>query len=138
MRISDLLCVVALAGLASACDNAGVTNSSATSAMGKMRDLIGKSEPTAQPKRFACRVAGMKQWAEACTARVMPGQDGMRVMTLMGPDGGFRRITLNGKDLLEADGAEPLRINASHSDMIELAIGGNGYRVPLTLLSEHP
>ena len=58
-----------------------------------------------------------------------------RIITLRGPDGGFRRllITRDGRGVIAADGAEPARVTPLSSDRIEVAIGRDRYRLPATV-----
>lgn len=58
------------------------------------------------------------------------GGDGL---TLRHPDGGFRRIRMEGGVPVAADGAERAAV-ARRGDMVELAIGGDRYRIPAEAL----
>ena len=59
----------------------------------------------------------------------------MQVLTIRHPDGGFRRlrITADGRGVIAADGAEPARVSVIGPADIEVAVGGDRYRLPATV-----
>lgn len=60
------------------------------------------------------------------------------VLTLRHPDGAFRRllVTRDGRGVVAADGAEPATTTVLGRDTIEVAIGGERYRLPATVGSK--
>ncbi|WP_232318504.1 hypothetical protein [Sphingomonas sp. TDK1] len=59
-----------------------------------------------------------------CTAE----RDGDGLLILRHPDGGFRRLRIDGNSLSAADGAEPAMVRR-HGGEVELTIGGMRYRL---------
>ena len=57
------------------------------------------------------------------------------VLTVRHPDGGFRRllVTNDGSGLVAADGAEAVAVTPISEREIEVAIGGDTYRLPATV-----
>ena len=84
--------------------------------------------------KVECARAGAAAFERICTIERSDGAQG-RIITLRGPDGGFRRllITRDGRGVIAADGAEPARVTPLSSDRIEVAIGRDRYRLPATV-----
>ena len=57
------------------------------------------------------------------------------VVTIQRADGGFRRllVTNDGRGVVAADGAQPARVSVAGPDQIEVALGGDRYRLPATI-----
>jgi len=51
------------------------------------------------------------------------------------PDGGFRRLLVvkGGRGVVAADGAEPAKVTIVADHQIEVAIGGDRFRLPATM-----
>ncbi len=59
------------------------------------------------------------------------------LLTVSKPDGGFHRlaVTRDGRGVIAADGAEPALVSVVDNATIEVAIGGDRYRLPATVKS---
>jgi hypothetical protein len=81
-------------------------------------------------KRIECAVAGAASFTRVCTVEESPGRE--RVLTVRSPSGGFRRlaVTRDGRGVVAADGAEEARVQVIRSDLIEVSIGPDRYRLP--------
>lgn len=84
---------------------------------------------------IACLLAGQSGFQTACTVERMPSPDGA-VLVTRAPDGGFRRLLVvkDGRGVIAADGAEPVRIRPSGKDGIDVAVGGIVYRLPARIV----
>ncbi|MGY6636412.1 MAG: hypothetical protein ACXIUO_04685 [Erythrobacter sp.] len=67
------------------------------------------------------------------------GQAEIRVV-IHHPGGGFRRIRLNAETLgvTPADGAERVTAQMVNEEALAFTIGGDAYRIPLSLLNDEP
>lgn len=94
--------------------------------------LVERSAAVA-PERVACAHAGEAP-APDCTVDRERGKDGL-ILTVRHPDGAFRRLAVatDGRGVVAADGAEPARVTILDADAIEVAIGGDRYRLPATV-----
>ena len=90
--------------------------------------------PAADDRKVECARAGAAAFERICTIERNDSAEG-RIITLRGPDGGFRRllITRDGRGVVAADGAEPARVTPLSPDRIEVAIGRDRYRLPATV-----
>ena len=72
--------------------------------------------------------------ATTCTIEQAQGRDGL-ILTIRHPDGAFRRllVTQDGRGVIAADGAEVARVSVLGADGIEVALGGDRYRLPATI-----
>ena len=70
----------------------------------------------------------------SCTVEQVQGPDGL-VLTVRHPDGGFHRLlaTRDGRGVVAADGAEQAQVGIHGSDGIDVALGGDRYRLPATV-----
>ena len=77
--------------------------------------------------------------ARACTIEREMGDVGL-VLTLRHPDGAFRRlsVTKDGRGVIAADGAETASVTVRAGNEIEVALGGNRYRLPATVKAAKP
>ena len=105
----------------------------------------GNSDPTipapaasatavaASDDRVECAVDGAA-FARACTVDRVTGDEGL-VLTVHAPSGSFRRllVTKDGRGVVAADGAEPAKVSVLGPGRIEVAIGGDRYRLPATV-----
>ncbi|HMC91204.1 MAG TPA: hypothetical protein VKI45_01975 [Allosphingosinicella sp.] len=87
----------------------------------------------ASDDRIDCAIAG-GQFAHACTVERTSGKDGL-MLTVRAPSGSFRRleVTGDGRGVIAADGAEPAKVTILGPGRIEVAIGGDRYRLPATV-----
>ena len=88
---------------------------------------------TAGDSRIAC-AQGNVAFASICTIEQAQGENGL-ILTIRHPDGAFRRllVTQDGRGVIAADGAEVAKITITGTDGIEVALGGNRYRLPATV-----
>ena len=88
---------------------------------------------TAGDSRIAC-AQGDAAFASTCTIEQAQGKDGL-VLTIRHPDGAFRRllVTQDGRGVIAADGAEVAKVTITGTSGIEVALGGNRYRLPATV-----
>ena len=115
MRTSDVLLLIAALPVA-ACDRA-VDPRVAAGALTEADDVKG---------RIPCRLGEARAFTPVCTA-----ERADRVLTLRGPDGGFRRIRLSadGRGITTADGAEPARVRRTADGALEVAVADDRYRL---------
>ena len=88
---------------------------------------------TAGDTRIAC-AHGAAALASTCTIEQAQGRDGL-ILTVRHADGGFRRlrVTQDGRGVIAADGAEVATVTVIGTDGIEVALGGDRYRLPATI-----
>ena len=84
--------------------------------------------------RIVCARQGSSDFARACTVDRADSGDGL-VLTVRHPDGAFHRllVTRDGRGVVAADGAEKAVVTVLGSDSIEVALGGDRYRLPATV-----
>jgi hypothetical protein len=84
--------------------------------------------------RISCAVEGRQDFTEDCLVRRGEGEAGV-VLTLSGPSGSFRRllVTSDGRGVIAADGAEAAVVTPIGSEMIEVSLAGDKYRLPATV-----
>ncbi|MDB5692386.1 MAG: hypothetical protein JWO81_1449 [Alphaproteobacteria bacterium] len=112
--------VLAATLLASACGGAASGNQQAAAA-------------TEASPAFECAVDGASDYGTGCTLERSAAADGM-ILTLRSPTGSFRRLRVARGRIAAADGAEPARIIAEDSNRVEVAVGGDRYRLPRQML----
>jgi hypothetical protein len=95
------------------------------------RDVLGSAPPGAE--RIECAADG-QPFAPVCVVDRAQSPDGL-TLTVRGPDGSFRRllVTKDGRGVVAADGVEQAVVTPVGPDRIEVAIGGNRYRLPATV-----
>ena len=88
-------------------------------------EKIARSEP------IACLLPGASDYKPLCTVERAASPDGT-VLTVRAPDGGFRRLLVvkDGRGVIAADGAEPVRVAAAGTDGIAVTAGDIAYRLP--------
>jgi len=81
---------------------------------------------TGDDGRIECRI-GEAPFERVCTVERAGDQ-----LTIRKPDGGFRRLlaVTDGRGVVAADGAEPARVTLIDGGRIEVAIGGDAFRLP--------
>jgi hypothetical protein len=69
-----------------------------------------------------------------CALEQTQGQGGL-LLTVRHPDGAFHRlqVTTDGRGVIAADGAEAAKVTVVGTDGIEVALGGDRYRLPATI-----
>jgi hypothetical protein len=89
-----------------------------------------------QDDTIDCALASAANFSHDCTVE-RTRQDGAELLVVHHPDGGFRRFKLldHGKSLTAADGAQALAV-ARTADRVDVAIDGDRYRFPATMLSD--
>jgi hypothetical protein len=95
------------------------------------KDVLGAAPPGAE--RIECAI-GRAAFAPVCVVDRSRSPDGL-TLTLRNPDGSFRRllVTTDGRGVIAADGIEQAVVTPLGTDRIEVAIGGNRYRLPATV-----
>lgn len=90
----------------------------------------------ANDERIACQTGEASGFELACTVRQTATEQG-QVLTISDPSGGFRRllIAMDGRGVVAADGAEPAVVTPVDGHSIEVALGGDRYRLPATVKS---
>ena len=81
-----------------------------------------------------CAPQGAADFARTCTLDRIDGADGL-TLVVRNPDGGFHRllVTSDGRGVVSADGAEEAKVTIVGAGRIEVAIGGDRYRLPATV-----
>ena len=81
--------------------------------------------------RIECRFGEMPQFERSCIVEGREGEGG-RILAIRKPDGGFRRLEIvaDGRGVVAADGAEPAVVTLLDDRRIEVAIGGEHFRLP--------
>ena len=102
---------------------------------GPSSEQVAAQQPadTSSDTRIAC-TQGDAAFASTCTIEQAQGKDGL-ILTIRHPDGAFRRllVTQDGRGVIAADGAEVAKVTITGTDGIEVALGGNRYRLPATV-----
>lgn len=85
----------------------------------------------ADAPRLACMVDGGNAFESVCTIQQSAGEQGL-ILTISSPSGGFRRllVTRDGRGVVTADGAEQASVTPLNGGLIEVAVGGDRYRLP--------
>ncbi|HWT11645.1 MAG TPA: hypothetical protein VN231_02735 [Allosphingosinicella sp.] len=95
-----------------------------------------QAAPAEGPERIDCRIGNSRDFERFCTIELGSAEGGAgRTLTVRKPDGGFRRLLLtgDGRGVVAADGAEQARVTIIADDRIEVAIGGDIFRLPATV-----
>jgi hypothetical protein len=81
-----------------------------------------------------CAHNGSSDFARVCTVEREQGADGL-ILTVRHPDGAFHRllVTKDGRGVVAADGAEKAVVTILDKDSIQVALGGDSYRLPATV-----
>lgn len=89
----------------------------------------GPPAPGAE-ERIECAVDGAAAFERTCTVERTAGPE--TLLTLRSPSGSFRRlaVTRDGRGVAAADGAEPATVTIVGTDLIEVSIGSDRYRLP--------
>jgi len=94
---------------------------------------------TADNGRIACAPQGAADFKPVCALDRIEDGDGL-TLVVHNPDGGFHRlrVTKDGRGVVAADGAEKARVTIVGAGEIEVAIGGDRYRLPATIEGRTP
>lgn len=78
-------------------------------------------------------------FTRTCTVDRQTGDDGL-VLTVRHLDGAFHRllVTKDGRGVVAADGAEQAIVSVIGDGRIEIALGGDRYRLPATIKPKTP
>jgi hypothetical protein len=89
--------------------------------------------------RIECRIGADRQFQRYCEVERETTEAG-RMLTVRKPDGGFRRLMVadDGRGVVAADGAEQAQVTIVGDDLIEVAIGGDTFRLPARVGSVAP
>jgi len=81
--------------------------------------------------RIDCRIGNDDQFQRFCSVERERTEQGT-LLTVRKPDGGFRRLlaTRDGRGVVAADGAEAAEVTIVGENLIEVAIGGDHFRLP--------
>jgi len=84
--------------------------------------------------RIVCAQHGSDDFARLCTVDRVESADGL-ILTVSHPDGSFHRllVTKDGRGVVAADGAEKAVVTVLGPGSIEVALGGDRYRLPATV-----
>lgn len=99
---------------------------------GAMADAEARgSRDAAESGRIECALEGAKLFDRTCTVEEMSGADGA-VLIVGKASVGYRRllITTDGRGVVSADGSEAAKVSIIGDGMIEVAVGGDRYRLP--------
>ena len=81
--------------------------------------------------RIECALEGAKAFDRTCTIDEMSGADAT-ILVMGKPDVGYRRLQIatDGRGVIAADGSEPAKVAIVGDGVIEVAVGGDRYRLP--------
>lgn len=89
--------------------------------------------------RIVCARNGSSDFARVCTLDRATSPAGL-ILVVRHPDGAFHRlqVTTDGRGIIAADGAERAIVSVIDADQIEVALGGDRYRLPATVRPGKP
>ena len=95
--------------------------------------LAGAARPDDEGRRIPC-ARGEAELEPVCTVERVASPEGT-TLVLRDPSGGFRRLEIagDGRGVAAADGAEPAKVTIVGDKEIEVALGGDRYRLPATV-----
>lgn len=81
-----------------------------------------------------CARSGETELRMACTLDRTTTDEGL-ILTVRHPDGAFHRllVTRDGRGVVAADGAQRAEVTVTGAHQIEVALGGDRYRLPATI-----
>ncbi len=125
MRISS----AALVGLSlAACHGAPADNRAALAEV-----EANASADAVDDGRIVCAPQGSTAFSRQCTLDRSMTAQGL-ILTVHRPDAGFHRLLVKrGYGVIAADGAEEAKVTIIGANEIEVAIGGDRYRLPATV-----
>ena len=82
---------------------------------------------------------GRQAFARDCTVERTESAEGL-ILTVRRPDNGFHRLLVvkDGRGVIAADGAESAKVSVIGDGRIEVAIGGDRYRLSATVKAQAP
>ncbi len=105
---------------------------------GAMSNAIDNAQAAAGgDERIECAAAGATAFARDCTVERTESAEGL-ILTVRQPDNGFHRLLVvsDGRGVIAADGAEAAKVTVIGDGRIEVAIGGDRYRLPATVKAQ--
>ncbi len=87
--------------------------------------------------KIVCAQKGSNDFARLCSVDRADSDAGL-ILTVLHPDGAFHRflVTKDGRGVVAADGAEKAVVSVISPAEIEVALGGDRYRLPATVKSK--
>ena len=78
-----------------------------------------------------CRLPDQPAFEAVCSLEKVSSPEG-RILILRRPDGGFHRLQVvkDGRGVIAADGAEPVRVSEGQGSSIEVEVGSGVFRLP--------
>lgn len=94
----------------------------------------GQQRAAEDAGQILCAPQGASDFARVCKLDRVMSASGL-MLTVSRPDGGFHRllVTRDGRGVVAADGAEAARVVIVGNGEIEVAIGGDRFRLPATI-----
>jgi len=131
MRISSA--ALPLMTLAAACSQQPADTGALSNAIDKAQANTGGDG------RIECAAAAAASFGRDCTVERTESIEGL-ILTVRRPDNGFHRLLVvsDGRGVIAADGAEAAKVTVIGDGRIEVAIGGNRYRLPATVKAKAP
>lgn len=102
---------------------------------GALSNAIDNAQATAGgDERIECAANGASTFTRDCTVERTDSAEGL-ILTVRRPDNGFHRLLVvkDGRGVIAADGAETAKVTVIGDGRIEVAIGGDRYRLPATV-----
>ena len=120
---------VLLAGLAAACSPEQTANTQVLANVEAVQD-----QEAADDGLLNCAVGAAATLSRVCSVERQESDRGL-LLTIRHPDGGFRRllVTKDGRGVVAADGAQPAQVTLVGANEIEVALGDDIYRLPVTV-----
>jgi hypothetical protein len=96
------------------------------------KDVLASAPGGAE--RVECALGGAGAFEPVCVLDRAQSPDGL-TLTVRSTSGSFRRllVTRDGRGVIAADGVEQAKVTPVGADRIEVAIGGDRYRLPATI-----
>lgn len=122
-KYSAVLLAFPLAACGSPADRGGYANA-----------IDNAKAQAAGDEKIDCALAGVRDFALSCSVDRTQSAEGL-TLTVRNPDGGFHRLQVvsDGRGVIAADGAEAAKVTVIGDGRIEVAIGGDRYRLPATV-----
>ena len=99
---------------------------------GEMTNGAAAPEPGQPDNRIECMTGSAAAFERTCSVEIAEAPHGL-IFTLRKADGGFRRLLQTNDGFVAADGAEAAHVSPLQSGRIEVAIGGDRFRLPATV-----